>query len=74
MTTNSEKPLYLIINKLKGDKYLTLVHSYENKDNLKKYEELKNISRSTNSNSKNYDEKYMKIKFSPDDDLYTRIA
>ena len=53
---------------------MTLVHSDENKDNPKKYEELKNISRSTNNNSKNYDEKYMKIKFSPDDDLYTRIA
>ena len=49
---------------------MTLVHSDENKDNPKKYEELKNISRSTNNNSENYDEKYIKIKFSPDD-VYT---
>ena len=75
LDNNREKPLYLIISKLNGDKYnwdkyLALVHSDENKDNPKKYEELKNISRSTNNNSKNYDEKYMKIKFSPDD-VYT---
>ena len=47
-TTNSVKPLYLIINKWlhnenkkrNGNKYLTLVSIDENRDMLKKYEGL----------------------------------
>ena len=72
--------MYPSINKLNGyteehngNKYLRLVHTDENKDELKKYEELwkkiKDLIRSINNNSDDYDKTYMKIKFSSDDDL-----
>ena len=52
---------------------MTLVHIDKNKDALRKHEELwkeiKGLIRSMNNNSDDYDEKYMKIKFSLDDDL-----
>ena len=45
----------------------------ESKDTVKKYEELwtkvRDLIRSITKNSDNYAEKYMKIKFNPDDDL-----
>ena len=76
-TINSVNPICLIINKINGyieekrrKKNLTLVHTDESKDRLKKYEELRNKikdrTRSTNNNSGNYDEKYMKTKFNSD--------
>ena len=74
---NSVNPLYVIINKINGyieesneNKYLTLVSTDESIYILEKYEEpwtkQKNLIR---SNSDIYDEKYMKNKFSSDDDL-----
>ena len=64
MTTNSTKPLYLLINKLNehneksnGNKYLTLILSDKSKDTLKKYGELwskiKVLIRSITSNKIN---------------------
>ena len=74
------KPLYPNINNANGyiqesngNKYLTLVPLDESKYKLKIYGEiwrnLKNLNRSTNNNSNNYAEKYLKIKFNADDDL-----
>ena len=61
-----------------GNKYLTLVPTDENKDTLKKYEELWNnlrdLNRSKNNNLDNYDEKYMKAKFNSIDDLPLKIC
>ena len=52
---------------------MTLVPTDERKDTVKIYEELWNkirdLIRSVNNNSDNYDEKYMKIKFNSEDDL-----
>ena len=70
--TNSENPLYLIINKINGffdesngNKRVTLVPADESNNTLKKYEELRSkiryLVRSITNNSDNYDEKYMKI-------------
>ena len=54
-------------------KYLTLVHTNDSKEKIKKYEELwSKIRDSIGSITKNldeYDKKYMKIKFNPDDEL-----
>ena len=83
--TNSGNHSYLIINKINeyikesyGNKCLTLVPNDENKDILKKYEELwtkiRDLIRSITNNSDNYDEKYMKIKFNSDDDLLLKKA
>ena len=77
---NSVNPLYLIFNKvngyfeeINGNKYLTLVPTNENKEKIKKYEELwskiRDLIRSITKNSDDYDEKYMKIKFNLDDKL-----
>ena len=77
---NSVNPLYLIFSKvngyfeeINGNKYLTLVPTNENKEKIKKYEELwskiRDLIRSITKNSDDYDEKYMKIKFDSDDDL-----
>ena len=58
---------------INGNKYLTLVPTNENKEKIKKYEELwskiRDLIRSITKNSDDYDEKYMKIKFDLDDDL-----
>ena len=58
------------INKIK---YLTLVPTNESKEKIKKYKELwikiKDLIRSITKNSDHYDEKYMKIKFSSNDEL-----
>ena len=72
--TDSVNSLYLTINKVNGyleeiygNKYLTLVPTNENKEKIKKYEELWNKIRDfirwISKNSINYDDKYMKIKF-----------
>ena len=54
-------------------KYLTLVPTNESKEKIKKYEELwikiGDLVRSIIKNSDDYDEEYMKIKFSSDDEL-----
>ena len=46
-----------------------LVSTDESKDTLKKYEKLWNKIRSITNDSDNYNENYMKIKFSSDDGL-----
>ena len=55
------------------NKYLTLVPTNENKEIIKKYEELwskiRDLIRSITKNSDDHDEKYMKIKFDSDDEL-----
>ena len=56
-----------------GKKYLTLVPTNKNKENVKKYEELwskiRDLIRLITKNCDDYDETYMKIKFSLDDEL-----
>ena len=70
---NSGNPLYLIFNKVNGyfeelnwNKCSTLVPTNENKEKIKKYEELwdriRDLIKSITKNSGDYDEKYMKIK------------
>ena len=65
LTPNSVKPLYLIIEKpngcikeRNGGKYLTLVPTDESRDFME-----------NQKSSENYDEKEMKIKSNPDNDL-----
>ena len=52
---------------------MTLVPTNESKEIIKKFEELwskiRDLIRSITKNSDNYDEKYMKITFSSDDEL-----
>ena len=56
-----------------NEKYLTLVSTNENKEKIKKYEELwskiRDSIRLITKNSDDYDERYMKIKFNSDDEL-----
>ena len=78
---NSVDPVNLIINKINGyieesndeNKYLTLVHTDESKDTLKKYEGLRkrmrDFIRSLTNKSGIYVDKYIKIKFNPDNDI-----
>ena len=77
---NSVNPLYLIIDKVDGyieekneNKYLTLVSTDKNIEVLTKYTELqdkiKNLIEKVNDKPGDYDEKYMKIKLSSDDNL-----
>ena len=58
---------------INGNKYLTIVPTNENKEIIKKYEELwskiRELIRPITKNSDDYDEKYMKIKFYSDDEL-----
>ena len=76
----SVNPLSLIIYGINGyikesnrNKYLVLVPTDESKGTLKKFEELwkkvRDLIRSKPSNSDDYDETYMKIKFDSDNDL-----
>ena len=76
----SVNPLYLIFRNVNGyfeeinkSKYLTLIPTYESKEKTKKYEELwskiRDLIRSITKNSDDYDEKYMKIKFTSDEEL-----
>ena len=77
---NSVNPLNIIFckgngyfEKINKNKYLALVPTNEIKEIRKKDEELwskiRDLIRSMTENSDDYNEKYMKIKFSSDDDL-----
>ena len=77
---NILNPLHLIFNQvngyfkeINGSKYLKLVPTNENKEKIKKYEDLwsiiRDLIRSITKNSDDYDEKYMKIKFNLADEL-----
>ena len=54
-------------------KNLIKVSTNESKEEIKEYEErwdkIRDLIRSINKNSDDYDERYMKIKFNSDDDL-----
>ena len=56
-----------------GRKYLTLVPTNKSKEKVKKYEEMqskiRDLIRLITKNSDDYDETYMKIKFSLDDEF-----
>ena len=58
---------------INGNKYLTLVPINENKEKIKKYEELwskiRDLIRSITKKSDDCNEKYMNIKFNSDDAL-----
>ena len=80
---NSVNPSYLIFRKVNGyfeetnkSKYLTLVSTNKSKVKVKKYEELwskiRDLIRSITENADDYDEKYMKIKFSSNDKLLNK--
>ena len=80
---NSVNPSYLIFSKVNGyfeeinkSKYLTLVSTNKSKVKVKKYEELwskiRDLIRSITENADDYDEKYMKIKFSSNDKLLNK--
>ena len=63
--------IYILVKHLKALTIsLTLVHTNENKEKIKKHEELfskiRDFIRSVTKNSDDYDEKYMKIKFNLD--------
>ena len=73
-------PLHLIFNKvnvyfeeINANKYSTLVPTNENKEKIKKYQELWSkiwdLTRSMTKNSDDYNETFTKIKFSSDDEL-----
>ena len=75
--------MYLVINKVNGNieesnknKYLNMVPANESSNALTKYGELWdkiiNPTRSTSSNSNNYDKKYMKNKLNSDHGLTLR--
>ena len=77
---NIVNPLYLIFRRvnryfeqINKSNYLTLVSTNESNEKIKKYEELwskiRDLIRSINKNSHEFDEKYMKIKLNSDDDL-----
>ena len=77
----SVNPLYLIFRKVNGyfeeinkNRYLILVPTNENKEKIKKYEELwskiRDLIRSVTKNLDDFDEKCMKIKFNSDDKLH----
>ena len=77
---NSINPLYIMFNRINGyfeeikeNKYLTLVSTNENKEKIKKYEELwikiNNLIKTTTKKSDDYGEKYMKIEFHSGDKL-----
>ena len=78
--TNNVNSLYLIFSKANGyfeeinkNKYLMLVPTIESKEKIKKHGELwskiRDLIRSINKNSEDYNEKCMKIKFNSDDEL-----
>ena len=77
---NSVNPLYLGITHANGyieekgmDKYLVFDSTDENKELLKKYNDvfngIKDKIKEINSNESDYEKDYMKIKFNSDDDL-----
>ena len=70
----------LVFNKVNGyfeeintNKHLTLVLNNESKEKIKRYDKLWSkiidLIRSITTNSDDFDEKYMKIKFNSDDKL-----
>ena len=80
MNINSVNPLYLGITRVNGyieekdsNKYLVFDSTDENKELLKKYNDVFNGIRDKikeiNSNECDYEKDYMKIKFNSDDDL-----
>ena len=80
---NSVNSLYLIIDKIirvheesHGNKYLTLVSIDESKCIIEMYEtvrtKIRHLVRSKANNSDDYDENYMKIKFTSHDDLHLK--
>ena len=80
MNIDSVNPLYLNITHSNGyikeksvNKYLVFDSKDENKELLKKYDDVFNIIRDKikeiNSNDCDYEKDYMKIKFNSDDDL-----
>ena len=80
MNINSVNPLYLGITHVNGyieekgiDKYLVFDSTDENKEFLKKYNDVFNGIRDKigeiNNNECDYEKDYMKIKFNSDDDL-----
>ena len=80
VTINGVNPLYFNFSKVNGyfeeinrSKYLTLDPTNDNKEKIKKYEELwsklRDLIKLLTKNSHDYDEKYMKIKFNSDDEL-----
>ena len=80
MNINSVNPLYLGITRVNGyieekgiDKYLVFDSTDENKELLKKYNDVFNGIRDKikeiNSNDCDYEKDYLKIKFNSDDDL-----
>ena len=80
MNINSVNPLYLGITRVNGyieekgmDKYLVFDSTDENKELLKKYNDVFNGIRDKikeiNSNECDYEKDYMKINFNSDDDL-----
>ena len=80
MNIDSVNPLYLGITSVNGyieekgiDKYLVFDLTDENKELLKKYNDVFNGIRDKikeiNSNDCDYEKDYMKIKFNSDDDL-----
>ena len=80
--TYNANSLYLIFRNISRyfeninwNKYLTLVHTNESKEKIKKYEEIwikiRDLMTSVTKNSDDYDydEKHIKIKFDSDDEL-----
>ena len=77
---NSANPLYLIFSEVNGyfeevnkSKYLTLVPAEDSKEEIEKYEELwskiRDLIRSINKSSDDYNGRYTKITFNSDDEL-----
>ena len=77
---NSANPLYLIFSEVNGyfqevnkSKYLTLVPAEDSKEEIEKYEELwskiRDLIKSINKSSDDYNGRYMKITFNSDDEL-----
>ena len=80
MNINSVNPFYLGITHSNGyieekstDKYLVFSSTDENKELLKKYNDVfngtKDKIKETNSSESDYEKDHMKIKFNSDDDL-----
>ena len=62
------------LEKINESKYLTLVPTNEDRDKIKKHDELlskiRNLIRSIAKNSHKYNEKCMKTKFNSEDELH----
>ena len=80
MNINSVNPLYLGITRVNGyieekgmDKYLVFDSTNENKELLKKYNDvfngIKDKIKEINSSENDYEKDHMKIKYNSDDDL-----